>query len=272
MRRSSQALSHLVLGLGALVMAGPFAWQAVTSVKTLAEATAVPPVLWPAGPSAAAYADFFASIPFWTMLASSTGALLLRVGGQVIFCALAAYAFARLRFPGRKTLFVLFLAVLMVPSQLFLIPQYEVMKSLGWLDSVQALAIPGMFSAFGTFLLRQFFLALPEDYEEAARLDGANPPQIFWHIMLPLAKPGLVALAVLTSLYSWNDLLWPLVVNTSPEMMTLPVGLATLQGQHGTDYPVLMAGALIVSLPMLLLFLFLQRYFIRSIAFTGVKG
>ena len=169
-------------------------------------------------------------------------------------------------------LFLGFLSVLMAPSQLFLIPQYQIMQSLGWLNTLQALIVPGMFSAFGTFLLRQFFLSLPRDIEEAARIDGANPLQIFWHVMLPLARPGLLALGLLTVLWSWNDLLWPLVVNTDPEAMTLSVGLASLQGEHLTDYPVLMAGSLMATLPVIALFVVLQRHLIQGIAFTGSRG
>ncbi|WP_246083588.1 extracellular solute-binding protein [Nonomuraea diastatica] len=192
--------------------------------------------------------------------------------GQVLFCSMAAYAFARLRFPGRNVLFGVFLSVLMVPPQLFVIPQYQIMSSLGWLNSLQAIIVPGLFSAFGVFLLRQFFLGLPRELEEAARLDGAGPVRIYWSVMLPLARPGLVALAILTLLWAWNDLFWPLVVNTDPDKMTLSAGLAALQGQYQTDYPVLMAGSLIASLPVIAVFVFLQRQFVQGIAHTGTKG
>jgi multiple sugar transport system permease protein len=185
---------------------------------------------------------------------------------------MAAYAFARLRFPGRGLLFGLFLSVLMVPPQLFIIPQYQIMSDLGWLNSLQALILPGMFSAFGVFLLRQSFLALPRELEEAARIDGAGPWRIYWSVMLPLVRPGLVALSVLALLWSWNDLFWPLVVNTDPDKMTLSAGLASLQGQFQTDYPVLMAGSLLASLPVIAVFVFLQRQFVQGIAHTGVKG
>jgi multiple sugar transport system permease protein len=185
---------------------------------------------------------------------------------------MAAYAFARLRFPGRKVLFGVFLSVLMVPPQLFIIPQYQIMSDLGWLNSLQALIVPGLFSAFGVFLLRQFFLGLPPELEEAARIDGAGPLRIYWSIVLPLARPGLVALAVLVLLWSWNDLFWPLVVNTDPDKMTLSAGLASLQGQYLTDYPILMAGSLLASVPVIAVFVFLQRQFIQGIAQTGIKG
>jgi multiple sugar transport system permease protein len=192
--------------------------------------------------------------------------------GQVLLCSLAAYAFARIEFPFRNLLFGLFLSVLMVPTQLFLIPQYLIMQQLGWLNSLQALIVPGLFSAFGTFLLRQFFNGLPRELDEAAKLDGANHFRIYWQILLPLARPGLVALAILDIIWSWNDLLWPLIVNTSVDKMTLSAGLASLQGQHATNYPLLMAGALLATWPLVLVFIFLQRYFIEGIAFSGTTG
>ncbi len=253
-------------------MVFPFVWQLLTSIKTLAESRAVPPQFLPAEFDLAAYGRFFEALPFGSMLGVSVAALILRVAGQVAVCTLAAYGFARFRFPGRTVLFVLFLLMLMAPSQLFLIAQFDLMKVLGLLDTLPAISIPGIFSAFGTFLLRQAFLALPPEYEEAARLDGANAFQIFSRVMLPMVLPTVAALTVLTSLYSWNDLLWPLIATSSPGMMTLPVGLANLQGQYGTDYPTLMAGSFIASLPLIVIFIVLQRQFFAGIASSGLKG
>lgn len=270
--RRSQWYLHAVLIACAAVMVFPFLWQILTAFKTITESRAVPPVFFPESLDLGAFERFFATVPFGSMLGVSVGALVIRVVGQLVVCTLAAYGFARFRFPGRNVLFVLFLVMLMAPSQLFLITQFDLMKALGLLNTVPAIAIPGIFSAFGTFLLRQAFLALPADYEEAARLDGANSFQIFWRIMLPMVGPTVAALAVLTSLYSWNDLLWPLIVTSSPDTMTLPVGLANLQGQYGTDYPTLMAGSLIASLPLVLIFIALQRQFFAGIASSGLKG
>lgn len=253
-------------------MVFPFVWQILTAFKTVTESRAVPPVLLPQAIDFGAFERFFATVPFGSMLGVSAAALVVRVAGQLVVCTLAAYGFARFSFPGRNLLFVLFLVMLMAPSQLFLIAQFDLMKVLGLLNTVPAIAIPGVFSAFGTFLLRQAFLALPADYEEAARLDGANAFQVFWRIMLPMVGPTVAALAVLTSLYSWNDLLWPLIVTSSPDTMTLPVGLANLQGQYGTDYPTLMAGSFIASLPLVLIFIALQRQFFAGIASSGLKG
>ncbi|WP_030142978.1 carbohydrate ABC transporter permease [Mycetocola saprophilus] len=271
-RRPTQWVTHTALILGAFVMVAPFIWQLLTSMKTIPESRAVPPTLLPGTFNLSSYERFFDMVPFWGLLAVSLGALLLRVAGQLLICALAAYGFARFEFRGRNLLFGAFLIMLMAPSQLFIIAQFDLVKGLGMLDTVPAIALPGIFSAFGTFLMRQAFLAIPREFEEAARLDGAGSWRIFWQIMLPMTGPTLAALTVLTSLYSWNDLLWPLIVTSSKETMTLPVGLAALQGQYGTDYPLLMAGSFIVSLPLIIIFVALQRQFFAGIASSGLKG
>jgi multiple sugar transport system permease protein len=263
---------HVVLIVAAVIMVVPFVWQILTVFKTTAEATRMPPTILPEGFGLHSFATFFTTVPFWSMFAVSAGSLVLRVAGQLAVAALAGYAFARIPFRGRNLLFGLFIAMLMVPSQLFLIGQYELIRGMRMLDTLPALAIPGLFSAFGTFLMRQAFLTMPKDYEEAARLDGANTFQVFWHVMLPMARPMLAALAVLTGLYSWNDLLWPLIVSPSGENRPLPVGLAGLQGQFGTDYPTLMAGAFVCSIPLVIVFLLLQRQFFAGIASSGLKG
>ncbi|SNT56255.1 carbohydrate ABC transporter membrane protein 2, CUT1 family [Streptosporangium subroseum] len=263
---------HVILIGASVFMVVPFVWQILTLFKTTAEVTRVPPTILPGDLSLHSFETFFSTVPFWSMFAVSTGSLALRVVGQIVVAALAGYAFARIPFRGRNVLFGLFIVMLMVPSQLFLIGQYELVRDLGLLDTLPALAIPGLFSAFGTFLMRQAFLTMPKDYEEAARLDGANTFQVFWYVMLPMARPMLAALAVLTGLYSWNDLLWPLIVSPSGENRPLPVGLAGLQGQFGTDYPTLMAGAFVCSIPLVVVFLVLQRQFFAGIASSGLKG
>ncbi|MEV6415234.1 carbohydrate ABC transporter permease [Kribbella sp. NPDC051718] len=269
--RSKNAPVHTILIASALAMVAPFVWQIITSLKSLSSATSVPPSLLPEG-RWDNYSKVFQVLPFGHQFLNTVLMAGLRTIGQVLFCSMAAYAFARLRFPGRNVLFGVLLSVLMVPPQLFIIPQYQIMSSLGWLNSLQALVVPGLFSAFGVFLLRQFFLGLPKELEEAAAIDGAGPVRIYWSIVLPLARPGLVALALLVLLWSWNDLFWPLVVNTDPDKMTLSAGLASLQGQFQTDYPVLMAGSLLASLPIIAIFTLLQRQFIQGIATSGIKG
>lgn len=271
-RNRGHWIVHLLLGGGAVIMVFPFIWQTLTAFKTFQDSVQVPPVILPDPWVFTNFAEVFDSMPFGQMFLNSVVLTIGRTVGQVVLCTMAGYAFARIPFRGRNVVFVVFLSVLMVPSQLYLLPQYEIIQSLGWLNTLQALIVPGIFSAFGTFLMRQFFMSMPSELEEAARIDGANPWQTFWRIMVPLARPGIIALVVFTVLWSWNDLLWPLVVTTDPEKMPLSVGLSQLVGLHGTDYPVLMAGALLATLPMLITFMILQKQFIQGIAFSGTKG
>ncbi|QKE74502.1 carbohydrate ABC transporter permease [Arthrobacter citreus] len=268
---SKTILIHLILIIGSLAMVFPFIWMILTSLKTYAESIHVPPVFIPKNFQWVNYKDVFDLLPFFKFMFNTLIITVIRTGGQLLLCSLAAYAFARIEFPGRNFLFLIALSVLMVPGQVFLLPQYMIMVKLGWLNTLQAVVVPGLFSAFGTFLLRQFFMGLPKELEEAARLDGCNHFQIYWRIMLPLAKPGLVALGIFTTLWSWNELMWPMIVNSSPDTMTLSVGLSSLQGQYLTNYPVLMAGSFLAILPMLILFMILQKQFIEGIAITGSK-
>ncbi|WP_282796757.1 carbohydrate ABC transporter permease [Streptomyces sp. CC224B] len=270
--RPGSVATHLVLSLGALVMIFPFCWQLLTALKSLAEVSRVPPTFLPEDWKWSSFDEVFTALPFREMLTNSAINTVGRTAGQLVFCSLAAYAFARMRFKGRDLLFGLFLSVLMVPSSLLVLPQYDIIQSFGLLNSAPALFLPGMFSAFGTFLLRQAFLTLPRELEEAARIDGAGSFRIFWSVMLPLIRPALAALAVITAMAAWNDLLWPLIVNTDPEAMPISAGLTSLEGQYETNYPVMMAGSLIASLPMLLVYVFLQRHFVQSVAASGVKS
>jgi multiple sugar transport system permease protein len=263
---------HALLILGAIVMVGPFVWMVLTSLKSFTESTQVPPVIFPSQLDWNNYSDVFSSLPFLNFYINTTLMALGRVVGVLFFCSMMAYALARIEFPGRNIIFLLVLSVFMVPGQVLLIPQYLIMSQLGWLNTLQALITPGLFSAFGTFQLRQYFLSLPKELEEAARLDGANHFQIYWRIMLPLVRSGLVALAILKILWSWNELLWPLIVNNSPDKLTLSAGLAFLQDEFTTNYPQMMAGATLAIAPMIVLFAVLQRYFIEGIALSGSKG
>lgn len=262
---------HAILVLGALIMVAPFVWMILTSIKSYGESVQVPPVIVPSSVQWSNYTSVLETLPFLQFYQNTILMTFGRTLGQLVFSSLAAYAFARIEFPGRNVLFVVMLSVLMVPPQVFFIPQFMIMQNLGWLNTLQALIVPGMFSAFGTFMLRQFFMTLPKELEESAKLEGANHFQIWWRIMMPLAVPGLLALAIFTILWSWNDLLWPLIVNNSPDKLPLSAGLASLQGQYTTNYPVLMAGALMAIWPMILVFIFLQRYFVEGIALTGSK-
>jgi multiple sugar transport system permease protein len=270
-RGGSHVVAHLVLGTGGLVMAFPFLWQIVMSLSTNAEVQSVSPVFWPAEIQWSNYAEVLDRMPFLDQLQTSVLVTVIRTVAQILFCTLAGYAFARMRFRGRAALLAMVLSILMVPSQVYLLSQYQIVQGLGLLDSLGGLVLPGLFSAFGTYLMRTAFLAMPAELEEAARLDGANPFQVFWRIMLPLAKPTMSVLAITTVLWSWNELLWPLVVTTFSDRMPLSAGLATLIGDRTTDYPVVMAASLLAMAPVLILFIVLQRRVIDGLASSGLK-
>lgn len=270
-KHGSNVGAHIILVAGSIIMIFPFLWQIIMSLSTNAQVMSVPPSFWPGELQWHNYADVFTAMPFVSQFWVSVLITIIRTVGQLALCSLAGYAFARMRFSFKGVILGVILAILMVPSQVYLIPQYQIIQGLGWLNTTAGIVAPGIFSAFGTFMMRQFFLGLPDELEEAARLDGCNPLQTFWKVMLPLAKPGLSALAIITVLWSWNDLLWPLVVSTYAESMPLSAGLATLQGQNSTNYPVLMAASLLASAPILILFLVMQRRVIDGIAFSGLK-
>jgi multiple sugar transport system permease protein len=270
-RGGSHVVAHIVLGVGGLVMAFPFLWQIIMSLSTNAEVQSVTPVFWPAELQWSNYAEVFERLPFFEQFQTSVLLTVIRTLAQILFCTLAGYAFARMRFRGRAVMLALVLSILMVPSQVYLLSQYQIVQGLGLLDSLGGLVLPGLFSAFGTYLMRTAFLAMPPELEEAARLDGANPFQIFWRVMLPLARPTISVLAITTVLWSWNELLWPLVVTTFSSRMPLSAGLATLIGDRTTDYPVVMAASLLAMAPVLIIFIVLQRRVIDGLASSGLK-
>ena len=265
-------LVYLFLIAGVFITVLPFVWMLLTSLKTQVEAIQVPPVIFPRRLIFENYITVFKKIPFAKMYLNTVISALVTVAGQMMISSMAAYAFARLEFPGRNMIFTMILAVLMIPSSLFILPQYLTVQKLGLLNTVAAIFLPNLFSAFGTFLLRQFFMALPGELEDAARLDGCNRFMIYVKIMLPLVRSGLVALGIISFRFAWNDLMWPMIVNSSPDKMTLSAGLSYLQGQHWTDYPAMMAGAVMAVLPLLILFAVFQRQFIEGIAMSGIKG
>ena len=270
--RARRTLVLIVLAAGAVLMLAPYVVMLITSLKTYPETIANPPSLFPASPQWSNYSDIHTDqFPIYLQIANSVVVALARIAGQLLFASMAAYAFARLEFRFKNALFTVFLSMLMVPSQLFLLTQYQIMQNLQWLDSLQALAVPGMFTAFGVFLLRQFFLVLPAEVEEAARLDGANPWQIYWHVMLPLTRPALAALGLLTLVASWSDLLWPLIVSSSPAKMPVSAGMATLIGQYTTPFQLVMTAATIAIVPVIIAFLFGQRAFVRGLTAGAVK-
>ncbi|MFU1793654.1 carbohydrate ABC transporter permease [Paenibacillus azoreducens] len=270
--KASRIAVHILLIAGAVLMIMPFLWMLSTSFKSFADSMKVPPALFPVEWHFENYSKVLETIDFARYYGNTLLITVSRTAGQLLLCSLAAYSFASLKFPGKNIIFLAMLAVLMVPSQVVMIPSFVIMRELDWLDTFYVLIIPGIFSAFGTFLLRQFFMTLPKDLEEAAKIDGCSYFRIYWNIYLPLSKSALVSLAIFTILASWNELLWPLIMTSSEDMRVLSIGISTFQGQHSTDYPLLMAGAVMATLPIIILFIFLQRYFIEGIAMNGIKA
>ncbi len=268
-----QVFSYIVLIAGAVVMIMPFVWMTSTACKPAVELTKVPVQWLPENPVCGDNLNMLydTSPHFSRYLLNSALVTLGRTLGQLITCSLAAYGFARFSFPGRNIVFALCLGLLMVPFQAILIPEYMLIRKLGWLNSFRALIVPGTFSAFALFLLRQAFLQVPLEIEEAAIIDGANPLRVLWHITLPLSVPTLAAFAVITVQAAWNDFLYPLVVTSTPDTRVVTIGIALLQGERRTPLNLLMIGSLLATLPMLVLFLALQRYFITGISMGGVK-
>ena len=263
---------HALLIAGSVVMLLPFAWMLSTSLKLPPDIFTYPPVWIPSPIAWQNYAKTVTVMPFGRFYLNSlivtTGVTLL----QLLTSSLAAFAFARMRFPGRNVLFLLYLATLMIPFQVTMIPNFILVRALGWYDTYQALILPPAFSAFSTFLLRQYFMGIPHELDEAARIDGATSLRIWWQVIMPLAGPAIAALATFVSLNSWNDFLWPLIITNSPAMRTLPVGLSTFQGQYKTDWNLLMAGSMIAMVPVLLVYIIGQRWFIRGITLSGLGG
>jgi len=263
---------HIILLIGTGITILPFLWMVFTSFKTVGEAMSIPPTILPKTFNFDSYKNILESLPFGRVYLNTIISTVLTVLGQITFYTMAGYAFARLNFPGKNVIFILILSVLMVPGQIFLVPQYMIILKLGLLDTIPALLLPNLFSAFGTFMMRQFFTSIPKELEEAAMLDGCNRFQTFGRIMVPLVKSGIVALVIFTAKFAWNDFMWPMIVNTSPKMMTLGPSLSTLQGQYTTNYPAQMAGAVMAVIPMVLLFFIFQKQFVEGVAHTGVKG
>ncbi|WP_331714225.1 carbohydrate ABC transporter permease [Auraticoccus cholistanensis] len=278
-RRRPRGLTGTLLLYAALlilsvIIVAPLLWMLSTSFKTTGDATAMPPQWIPPEPSVEGYTSLFADAqaPVLRWLANSVLVAVLHTVLVLVTASAAAYPLARMHFRGRNVVFALIIATLFVPGFVFLMPNYLIVDQLDWLDSIWALVVPGAASAFGVFFLRQFFASLPEALEEAALIDGANRFQIFTRVVLPLSKAPLATLGVLSFLGSWNDFLWPLYVLFNPENLTLPAGLSTLRGSYATDYPAIMAGAALASIPVLILFAFVQRYVIAGVARSGLKG
>ena len=249
----------------------PFVWMFLTSFKTVEESMMIPPTILPESWRLDSFKKALDSLPFLALYKNTFLLIFWRVVCAVAFSSMAGYAFAKLNFPGKNILFSIVLIQMMLPSQIFITPQYQMLARLGLTNTVFALVFPGLVSAFGTFFLRQAYLAIPNEVAEAAYLDGCNQWQTFTMIMAPLTKASMAALAVFTAVFAYGDLMWPLIVNTDLNMMTLSSGLATLRGQFSTDFPTLMAGSLLAMIPMVILYLIFQKQFIEGVAMTGGK-
>ena len=281
LRATRRAILLGLLIIGGLLMMAPFLWMISTSLKTRAEVFATPPTLLPAVAQWHNYPDMWNALPFGAFFLNSFKLAALNTLGQLITCSMAAFAFAALRFRFREPLFALLLVTLIIPFQVVLVPNFVLYRLLphpfstsgNWIGTQEPLWVAAFLGgAFGTFLLRQFFLAIPRELGDAARVDGANPWQIYRHVYLPLAKPALATLAIFTFMWSWNDLIDPIIYLRDIPSLTVTAGLSLFQGQYVGRWPLLMAGALVSVLPMVVLFIVAQRHFVRGIAMTGIKG
>lgn len=270
--RLKNLTAYIVLIVGAIIMLVPFVWMILTSFKTYVETVKIPIQWFPEVWSLDNYREVLLKLDFIRYYGNSIIVTVLTTVLVFIIGSLSAFAFARLNFPFKNALFYMLLIVFMVPTQMTIIPKYLIVSSLGWVDSLKAIIIPNLFSVYTMFMLRQFFAALPKELEDAGKIDGCSYFRLYWNIELPLCKSSAVAITVLNILWCWNDLLWPLIATSSDKMRVLSVAMATLQGQHGTEYQLLMAAGVLSIIPMIIIYIFGQRYFVESIAFTSVKG
>nr|WP_246364097.1 carbohydrate ABC transporter permease [Halobacillus locisalis] len=260
-----------MLIVGAFIMIVPFLWMISTSLKNSGATMVFPPEFIPSEPTTENYQEVTGQFPMMRFLWNSLLVAVLSTIGQIIFSAMAGYAFARMQFKGRDKIFLLYLATMMVPTQVTMIPQFILMKEFGWLDTYQAMIVPTMFAVFGTFLMRQAMLSIPRELEEAAFMDGASHFRVFLNVCMPLIKPMIATLGIFTFMQSWNNFLWPLIVVSSRDLATLPLGLSLLQGRWGTDWGLMMSGVVISIVPILAVYLFAQKYFIQGMTMSGMK-
>ena len=267
-----RVLLYIVLILIAVIMVVPFLWMLSTSLKTQYDAVKIPPVWIPDPPQWENYVKLFTEQPMFQFMLNTIKIVFFVVLGQLFFSNLAAYSFARISFKGRNVVFFFYIATLMVPGQVTMIPTYLMFAKAGLTDNHLALILPAFFSAFGVFLLRQFFMSLPRELEEAAEIDGCNPFMTYWRIMLPLVVPAMLTLGVFTLMNTWNDYMGPLIYLSSPEKYTMTLGIAYFKGVYTTQWNLVMAGSIVSVVPILIAYLCAQKYFIEGIAFSGVKG
>ena len=264
-------ITYAALIIGALIMVFPFIWMLLTSFKTVAESNAVPPVIFPSAFRWENFKETVTSLPFLKLYLNTALMILFRVICAVAFSSMAGYAFAMLEFRGKGLLFGIVLVQMSLPSQIFIIPQYQMVAKMGLANTIFALVFPGIVSAFGVFFLRQTYMGIPKEIGEAAYLDGCNQWQTFYKVMFPLTGTSVAALTIFTAVFAYGDLMWPQIVNNDINMFTLSAGLSTLRGMDTTNFPMLMAGSLLAMLPMVVLYLIFQRQFVEGIAGTGGK-
>ena len=265
-------LNHVILILASFVSFGPFVWMFLTSIKTFEETIKIPVQFFPEVPQWVNYDIVSSKLNFPLLYLNTIIVTVLSIAGQLLIVTLCAYAFDRLNFPGKNILFLGMLALMMVPGQIFIIPRFKLMVRMGLTNTLWGLVLPGLFSIFGVFMMRQFFSTLPRELDEAARIDGCSYFRIYWNVLLPLVKEGMVTLAIMTMLGTWKDLMWPLINNSRADKMTLAAGLAMLIGEHTTYYEQVMAGGMISVLPLIVMFVIFQKQFVEGIARTGLKG
>lgn len=273
-RAVRRVLFWLLMLVLTVIFVAPLLWMLITSFKTPNAATATNQSWWPNPFDTSSYSNLLhsSSLPVLRWFFNSLLAGVANSAIIVVVDSMAAYALARMNFFGKRPIFALIILTIFLPAFVFLIPNFLIVSQLGWLDSLWAIIVPSAGGAFGVFFLRQFFLGLPAELEEAALLDGANQWVIFSRVILPLSRPALATLAVLSFLTNWNDFIWPIYVLFSPDRLTLPAGLSTLQNSASTNYPLIMAGAVIASIPVLILFVIAQRHLIEGVARSGLKG
>lgn len=266
-----RAVLYIVLVFWAVFMIMPFAWMILTSLKSQPESMKVPIVWLPKVPQWQNYSDVLQKYNFGHYYVNTIIVTVVTVAYQLITCSMAAYAFARLEFPLKNFIFLLCMTVLMVPTQMIIIPRFLICLKLGWLDSFAGIIIPNLPSIFGTFFLRQNFMSMPRELDEAAMLDGCGFFGIYWRILLPLVKNGLIAFGVLTTLWSWNEMLWPLIVVSKEKLYVLSIAISNMQGQYSTKIPVQMTAGVFAMAPMLVVFLIGQKQMLEGIATSGLK-
>jgi len=272
-QRITAALTWLLLAFGSVFMLLPFWVMVITSLMDAQQILQTPPELFPWPLHWENYTRLFETVPMLRYFTNSIIVSVVTTSVHVLLCAMAAYAFARMQFPYKNIVFFFFLITLMIPPYVNIVPLFFIMKTFHWIDTYWALIVPGLFGAFGVFLLRQWFQGLPLELEEAARMDGCNPWHIFWHVALPLSTPALAALAIFVFIGSWNSFMWPLIITHSESMRTLPVGIAALQSsfRNDTDWAVLMAASTLSVLPVIGVFLAGQKHFLRGLLMGSVK-